>query len=175
MESHEKNRRVYEVLITITGIPKNLVHLHGIDNLAEFVLHSLCEQQCFNVSKAALFIDNPDFDHLQGLAGFYKPQAYRPQQSHWQEPEQFSEHMKLDHFNNKVRDICHCSIKRNKASEKEVVEDLSQKLQFSNPQYMVWPVKYDNHGLLMFEKVECDGTEEHLEDALHLFGFCPVF
>ncbi len=175
MESSEKNRRVYEVLITITGIPKNLVHLNGIDNLAEFVLHDICQKKCFNVSKAALFVDNPDFNYLQGIAGFDTVESYQSKNTHWQEPQQFSDHMKESRFNNKVRDVCHCSIKRNKQLENEVVQKLSEELHFSNPHYMVWPVKYENHGLLMFEKAEQDGTEDHLEDALHLFGFCPVF
>ncbi len=175
MESTEKNKRVYEVLIAVTGIPKNLVKMNGIDNLTEFVLHNLCQQNCFNLSKAAFFIDNPDFDHLQGVAGFHQGESYRANHNHWEEPDQFSHHMKEAPFNNKVRNVCRCSIKRNKQSEREVVQQLSEELEFSNPVYMIWPVKYENHGLLLFEKVEQDGTEEHLEEALHLFGFCPVF
>lgn len=175
MESCKKEKRVYEVLIEVTSIPKQLVLLHGLENLTEFLLHNLCQQNCFNISKAALFIDNPDFNHLQGIAGFHKNESYQSQENHWREPEQFSTHMKQAQFNSKVRDMCRCSIKANKKSEAEVVKELSQELDFSNPNYMVWPVKYENRGLLMFEKTEQDGVEEYLHDALHLFGFCPIF
>lgn len=175
MESNEKNRRVYEVLIAVTGIPKNLVLLNGTHNLTEFVLHNLCQESCFNLTKAALFIDNPDFDHLQGVAGFHKNESYNSASNHWQEPQQFSHHMKQAHFNNKVRDVCRCSMTRTDQTEQEVVRELSEELHFSDPRYMVWPVKYENRGLLMFEKDEQDGVEEYLQDALHLFGFCPIF
>lgn len=175
MENSEKEQRMYEVLITVASIPKNLIELHGTENLSEFLLHTLCQQSCFNFPKAALFIDNPDFDHLQGIAGFFNIESYTSKESHWREPEQFSYHMKQAEFNNKVRKICRCSIKRNNRAEKEIVKELSQELNFSNPSYMVWPVKHENHGLLVFEKSDQVEIENHLENALHLFGFCPIF
>ncbi len=176
MGVNEKNKRVYEVLVAVTMIPKNIITLHGIDNMTEFLLHNLSQRDCFNFSKAAYFIDNPDFDHLKGVAGFAQIDSYHPKGSHWTEPKEFTDHMRQAAFNTSVRDVCRCSMKRNSQSEEKVVQELSDALHFSNPRYVIWPIKHDNLGLLVFEKNEReDDVEEHLESALNLFGFCPVF
>lgn len=176
MGMNERNKRVYEVLVAVTTIPKNIIKHHGIDNMTEFLLHNLGQQDCFNFSKAAYFIDNPDFDHLKGVAGFSQDESYHPKVNHWSEAQEFSDHMKQAAFNSMVRDVCRCSIKRNKMREEKIVQELSDELHFLNPRYVVWPIKHDNHGLLVFEKIEEEeGIEEHLESALQLFGFCPVF
>ncbi len=175
MGMNEKNKRAYEVIVAVMTIPKHIIKLHGTDNVTEFLLHNLGQQDCFNFSKAAYFIDNPDFDHLKGIAGFSKDESYLAKVNHWTETQEFSEHMKKAAFNSMVRDTCRCSIKRNKMQEEKVVQEISDELHFLNPRYVVWPIKHDNHGLLVFEKTEEDGIDEHLENALQLFGFCPVF
>jgi len=176
MGVNERDKRVYEVLVAVTTIPKNIITLHGIDNMTEFLLHTLSQQDCFNFSKAAYFVDNPDFDHFKGIAGFAQVDSYRPRATHWSEPDEFSQHMRQAPFNNQVRNVCRCSIKRNKQSEEKVIQELSDALRFSNPRYVAWPVKHDNIGLLVFEKADReDEVEQHLESALSLFGFCPIF
>lgn len=175
MGVNERNKRVYEVLVAVTTIPKHMIKLHGTENVTEFLLHNLGQQNCFNFSKAAYFIDNPDFDHFKGIAGFSQEESYQPKINHWSEAEDFSRHMEQATFNKKVRDVCRCSIKKNKMKEEEVIQDLSNELRILNPQYVVWPIKHDNHGLFLFEKNAEETVEEHLESALQLFGFCPVF
>lgn len=170
----DKNR-VQEVLLCVTSLPEQLIKFHGQENMLEFLLHSMCQQSCFNFSKAAYFVDNPDFNHLKGVAGFHHSESY--EKNHWQDPKTFSEHMKRAPFNNQVREVMRESIKKNNHSEKEVVDALSQELAFSNFHYLSWPIKYDNHGLLLFESVEDedDMVKEQMRSGLHLFGFCPVF
>ena len=175
MEMNEKDKRVFEVLVAVTAIPKNIIKMHGTENITEFVLHNLCQKECFNLTKAAYFIDNPDFDHLKGVAGFSHLEAYKSQQNHWSEVDLFTQHMKAIEFNNKVRDICLCSMKKNKDSEKDVIQNLSETLNLSNPRYFVWPTKYDNNGVFLFESPEDSVAEEHLEETMHLFGFCSIF
>ncbi len=174
MEKNEKNKRTHEVLLTVTAIPKYLVHLHGIDNLTEFLLHNLGQKNCFNFSKAAYFIDNPDFDCLQGVAGFTQVESYQQKKNHWHEQEAFSAHMNESAFNKQVKDVCRCSLKKNKQPEESVIKELSDRLEMSNPEYLMWPVKYENHGILLFEKGLPEEADTHLHDALHLFGFCSV-
>lgn len=168
-------KRVQEVLLCVTSLPEQLIKFHGQENMLEFLLHSMCQQNCFNFSKAAYFIDNPDFNHLKGIAGFHHHEAY--ENNHWQDPKTFSEHMKRAPFNNQVREVMRESIKRNSHSEKEVVDALSQELAFNSSHYLSWPIKYDNHGLLLFESAEekDDMVKEQMLSGLHLFGFCPVF
>lgn len=176
MGMNDRNKRVYEVLVAVNTIPRHIVKLHGIDNMTEFLLHNLGQENCFNFSKAAYFIDNPDFDYLKGVAGFSQQESYRPKNDHWSEAQDFSEHMKKASFNNFVRTMCRCSIRRNDQKEEVIVQELSKELHFSNPRYVAWPIKHDNRGLLVFEKSEQEeDIDQHLENALNLFGFCPVF
>ena len=175
MENEKNNDKLFEILLTITSIPKNLITIHGLENMTEFLLHNLSHKECFNFSKSAYFVDNPDFNFLKGIAGFDATQAYQPDRNHWQEQEAFSNHMKQDKFNNQVRQVCHCSIKKNGKSPDDVVQEIADVLQFENPDYLMWPVKYENQGLLVFEKTVSNDTTQHLENALHLFGFCPIF
>ena len=64
--ANNKNR----ILIHLSTLPQKILSLHGRADLAEFVLRDLCHERCFNLKKAAFFIDNPDFNHLKGIAGF---------------------------------------------------------------------------------------------------------
>ena len=171
----KNKKRVYEVLTCVTGLPKNIIQLHGLENMPEFLLHTMCQKTCFNLQKAAYFVDNPDFNFFKGVAGYYHPESY--QQDHWNDPEIFTHHMKNAPFNKKVRDIQHESIKKNNQSEQQLVDHLSKELHFSAPHYLSWPVKYNNFGLLLFDSSDEDqeSIEEHLHAGLHLLGFCPVF
>lgn len=174
MEKKDQNR-MHEVMLCVTNLPEQLIKFHGQENMLEFLLHTLCQKSCFNFSKAAYFVDNPDFDHLKGVAGFHHPEKY--EHNHWDDPHTFSEHMKQAPFNNQVREIIRASIKRNKHEEKEVINELSKELAFNNVNYLSWPIKYNNHGLLVFETEE-DHHEEvkgQMQCGLHLLGFCPVF
>jgi hypothetical protein len=174
MEKKDKNRE-QEVLLCVTNLPEQIVKLHGQENMLELLLHAMSQKNCFNFSKAAYFIDNPEFDHLKGVAGVHEPEAY--DKDHWKDPQEFSDHMNRAPFNNQVRQMMLKSIKKNSHSEKEVVSELSKELAFKNFHYLSWPVKYNNHGLLIFEteQDEHDQLKEHLESGVHLFGFCPVF
>ncbi len=174
---HEKNNaKMLELLVALVTIPKNLIHIHGLENMTEFLLHNLSQKECFNFSKVAYFVDNADFGMLKGVAGFKDNEAYQPDRSHWHEQDAFSNHMKKSDFNKKVRDYCKYSIKKNGDSPDHIVQELGQVLEFKQPHYMLWPIKYENQGLLLFEAHDVDKElKEHLENSLHLFGFCPVF
>lgn len=175
MEDREKQEKaLLQCLITI---PKKMMFVHGIDNSAEFLLHSLCSAGCLNVTKAALLVDNPDFDQLKGIAGFMHTEAYKSEKDHWYEPENFTQHMGSSLFNQKVRSLMQKSIKRDGRTHAQSVDALAKELSFSNPLHASWPMKYDNQGLLLFE-VNVDSPyffQEHLESIIHLFGFCPIF
>ena len=50
MTRQEKEQRRKEVLKCICKLPKNMIQLHGIDNLTEFLLYHLADSNCFNFS-----------------------------------------------------------------------------------------------------------------------------
>lgn len=176
MTEKSKEQQRGQLLRWICSLPKNMVITHGIDNMTEFLLHHLSQQNGFNFSKAAYFIDNPDFNYLKGVAGYHTQQAYK--KDHWQTPDLFTEHMKNAPFNQKVRGIEQPTIHAQNKQQTEVTKELNKELSLEAPHSRAWPLKYGNHGILLFELSDdsnADLVEEHLDDSLHLFGFCPVF
>lgn len=168
--------RHHQILKSITYLPQKILSLHGTDNVTEFVLHTLCNEECFNLSKAAYLIDNFDFNCLKGVAGFAKDEEYGSAESVWDNPKNFTEHMGSCKFNQQVRGINRPSSKRNVAIER-TVEDIASHLEMDNPSYYTWTLKYDNHGILLFEhkSPELQGLDEEILRGLSLLGFCPVF
>ena len=53
----------HNVLNTISRLPRKMLSLKNQENITEFVLHDLCNKKCFNLEKAAYFVDNPDLTH----------------------------------------------------------------------------------------------------------------
>lgn len=76
MEHTTMSPRHKQVLVCLSCLPHKMLSVHGLSNATEFVLHELCQSSCFNLKKAAYFVDNPDFDRLQGVAGFNKEEEY---------------------------------------------------------------------------------------------------
>ncbi len=72
MKPNELTPRYEALLRCFTHLPQQILSLHKIDNATEYVLHSLCDAGCLDLQKAAYLVDNPDFDCLQGVAGFNK-------------------------------------------------------------------------------------------------------
>ena len=177
MKREKREQRKSELLGCVYTLPKSMVKIHGAENMSEFLLHHLSDVHCFNFHKAAYFVDNPDFNHLKGVVGFQSESAYQ-EKNPWNSPDQFTHHMKQSDFNQKVRTIARESTKRNNQSDQEIVNELSKVLDLHNPIHRCWPMKYDNHGLLVFELAdqnEQELVEEMLNESLYLFAFCPVF
>ena len=61
----------------------------NVENMIEFVLHCLCSEDCFNMPKAAYFVDNIDFNCLKGIAGYNHLEKYK-EPGIWSKPENFS-------------------------------------------------------------------------------------
>lgn len=161
-------------------LPGKMLSMHYQENLAEFVLYTLCRPDCFNISKAAYFVDNPDFDTLIGIAGFDKclnTEEFKERNSHWDMPDQFSQYMCSCDFNKEVRQIKKSSNKKpgpNQIPEKEMVADLSKTLSFNSPGSYSWQTKHDNHGLLVFE-MQGNSLSEDLLKAVCILSFSPIF
>lgn len=178
MKKKNKAERRQELLTCICSLPRKMTQVHGIENLTEFLLYHLADERCFNFSKAAYFVDNPDFDVFRGVSGFHKLEAFKSD-DHWQHVDEFTSHMKDASFNRRVRSVGKKSSKKQQEKiDPALIELIAQELELEKPQHYSWKMKYDNHGLLVFELADQEDQElvqESLEESLYLLGFCPVF
>lgn len=179
MKENSNMERLYQILRHVNHIPRKMVslHHHHLDNIPEFVLYELCQQKCFNLGKAAYFVDNPDFNCMKGVAGICRREPEVEKQGDvWQHPEQFSQLMKQSPFNQQVREVLHESARCTNHSDKELVEDIARQLSLHNPCYITWEMKHGNHGLLVVEKEDAQDSwnDEDLHDSAHLLSFCPI-
>lgn len=179
MKHEDVVHKQHKVLENLCKIPKRILSLHGQKNMIEFVLHDLCHEYCFNLKKAAFFIDNPDFNCLKGIAGFSRDESDKLVECDpvWEYPEQFSSCMKGLTFNNKVRDIYQCSVQKKHINHEIIVRDIAQQLDVADPLFLSWPVKHGNHGLFVFEKADkADAcVDSYFSHGIALLGFCPIF
>jgi hypothetical protein len=156
----------------LNKLPRKILALHDRENITEFVLHDLCNANCFNFKKAAYFIDNPDFDCLKGIAGFSLQEAY-PLSDVWENPEDFTRHMNQAPFNQKVRGYQGSSLRKQGKQDESIVTDLAA--QFELPKlFYGWQMKHDNHGLLIYEAHE-KVPDDYLINGVCLLSFCPIF
>lgn len=177
MKQKNMSPRHQQLLQCFTYLPQQILSVHGIDNVSELVLHTLCGEDCFNFPKAAYFVDNPDFDCLKGIAGFDRENEFAHTQCMWKEVNNFSNHTQHCSFNQKVRTIQKPSCKKKCRNDQEVAQELAAELDIRNPSFYAWDTKYDNHSIVVFEHDTNDEihTDQNLLPGLCLLAFGPVF
>lgn len=170
LERHRK------LLGCLSSLPKKIIAIHDARNVPEFVLHDICSESCFNLIRAAYFVDNPDFDCCKGVAGFCRQEAYKAPETMWESPQEFSQFMKSSPFNCSVRSLTLPSYKSHLQELKSIVDTIASQLNFSNPAWCNWNLKYDNEGLIIYEKADLSDHvfDEHFNNTLHLLGFCAI-
>lgn len=160
--------RHHQVLSRLSLLPRKILALYQEEHVSEFVLHELCNKQCFDMTKAAYFVDNPDFDCLQGIAGY-------SQEEHNGSGQEFSDHLSACHFNRKVQAISCPSYKRAKKLDTELLKDVAGQLNFKSPRCYTWQLKHDNQGVLVYElATNSEDLNDCIQNALHLLGFCSL-
>lgn len=175
-----------KLLKCLSSLPERMLSFHRLSNITEFILYDLCDQECFNLKKAAYFIDNPDFDCFKGIAGFCIEENLINKKERWDDPNKFSCHLSGCNFNQKVRSLEHPSKKRAQLKHEDVVTTIAQHLDITVPLAFSWPMKNDNHGLFVFEanKVCQDSCleaereaelDEELVKIFYLLSFCPIY
>ncbi len=162
-------------LCVLSRIPRNMLKLHGIDNISEFVLHDLCCKDCFNLYKAAYFVDNPAFDCLKGVVGYNQEEAYCPSRTIWEDEGSFSKHMQATTFNQKVRTCVQYSCKNCDNPDEAIMKAIAEQLGMNEFEYCTWDMKHDNHGYLIYQPNEQEIELDDLLNGLSLLGFCPIF
>ncbi len=178
MKPEELLARQYQIANSLSFLPRKMLSLHGSqDDSTVFVLHELCNEHCFNFNKAAYFVDNPDFNCLKGVAGLSRTEAMIIDSNDiWEKPELFSQHMQQASFNQRVRNLNNCSIKKGKEPESEVAGKIATDLGMKNFNWCSWDSKYNNHGLFIFEPINYSEpiAQDCLLNGLSLLSFCPI-
>lgn len=152
----KKHNKDAVLLHRLGGVSLNIAHNHHLENLSEFVLHDVCSEDLFRVVKAAYLVNNPDFACMKGVAGYSNQESFTKGHG-WHHQKEFTSHMKNSLFNQKVRDINEMSMKsKMDLSDKKSLYTLSDKLEIEQPEFHLWNMKYDNQGLLIFEKKDQD-------------------
>lgn len=165
------------IIDNLRRLPRKMLNLHGLDNVTEFVLHELSSKSCFNLKKAAYFIDNPDFNCLKGVVGVSNVELHDIEDV-WKHPELFTQYMAESSFNKNVRSLMAHSHKKNDMDHKDAAKIIADQLGLNDYSYYSWDMKHNNHGFLVCEKDEgLDAALPHddiIIDGLSLLGFCPV-
>lgn len=163
-----------QILKVYSELPQKILLLHGNNNLTDIVLHNICHQDCLNLTKAAYFVDNADFDTFKGVAGFDKASEMPDVNSIWSSPSDFTNHVQECIFNQKVKSINLPSVSNTSKNSHIIFQDLADELSINNPKFYSWNIKYDNKGILIFEQEAIEGIDESLLVGLCFLGFCPV-
>jgi hypothetical protein len=160
----------------LNGLPRKIMNMRERDNVAEFVLHELCDKNCFDITKAAYFVDNPDFDCMRGVAGFSTHESFK-QPDIWSCPDDFSGHMNQAAFNKKVRDVRSQSCKKHHESYDKVLGPIARDLGMESYGICDIRMPHDNHGYFVYEYGnEADEKErECLLNGVSLLSFCPLY
>jgi hypothetical protein len=171
----ERHKNILEYL---SMLPRKILSLHGHDNVTAMVLYELCNEQCFNIDKAAYFIDNPDFDCLKGIAGHCRSEITQDGDI-WQDPKNFTVRSKESAFNQKVRTVMHESAYKHKKKEQDAVSRIAQELDLGGHGFYTWPMRHDNHGIFIYERTPTSDENAHAHDTflpegVVLLSFCPV-
>ena len=171
MEQHNGGGNL---LRQVTQIPTRILRNHDLHGLAGLLLHHLCSGECFNLSKAAYFVDNPDFDQLVGVAGFSRDEA--AQGDVWEKPAQQVVQVEEGAFHRTVRGMHHVSITRKgeEAGKSPQVQLIAKELGIENPQIYSWEMKHGNHGVLLYDGSAQEWEAQDLYNAASLLSFCPM-
>lgn len=153
-------------------LAQKMLMIHHKNNLSEFVLHDLCQEDCFNLQKAAYLVNNPDFHCTKGVAGFCKTDGAKNYDV-WLSPEDFTKDMENSKFNQDVKQIYQQNANGFAQSE---IEEIAGKLDLKNPIFCTWVMKHNNKGILIFECPVSDdiSVHENIIKGASFLSFCPI-
>lgn len=159
----------------LSHLPRKMLTIPGHDQLPLFVLHELCHEGCFNLTKAAYFVDNPDFDCMKGIAGVSREHALT-ECSIWDNHDRLLSSVAESSFNASVRTIALSSARKGALSDEKAAHKVCEQLGMRCDGYCSWNMKHANHGLLVFERAATTMplAQEDLLNGVSLLSFCPV-
>jgi hypothetical protein len=147
----QQDKLLVENLITL---PQRILKHHEVDDLAHMVLHSMAHDNCFGLKRATYLIDNPDFDHLKGVASFASDECSHHKEDLWASPESFKEDMIRAPYHHSIKDFLNASLKRKDVDlhSAQEIKELGSLMGMEDPLFFSWHMKHGNHGLLIFER-----------------------
>jgi hypothetical protein len=173
LSEHERG-----LIDVVTGLPHKILRYHSLDNLSQMVLHELGHDTGFGFDRATYLVDNPDFDHLVGVAGFDRTECPLHKKNIWEHPECFCKDMESSQFNAHVRKMANASFTRQNINLNDAhdVRALGFELGIKNPDFFSWNMKHGNHGLFIFEKTDaiCLWRQGLLKNMSALLSMCSV-
>ncbi len=177
MKSNETFERQRRVLGCLSSLPRKIMSVHERENVPEFILHDICNEHCFNIIRAAYFVENPDFKCVKGVAGFCREEAYNALDHVWDDPQAFAQFMKNSLFNQKVRSLMFDHLASDDALSQHVQQHIAPQLGFAHPSWCTWDLKHYNHGLIVYEKADLQDEvfDQHFMNSLYLLGFCAIY
>lgn len=169
----------YESLVEhILSLTQNILRHHDNAELPHIVLHHLAQDECFGFKKAAYFVDNPDFDHFRGVAGYSKTESPRLEALAWEQPATFTALLKDASFLNGIRSITKQSFKRKSINihNADEVQSLGKLLGMDKAEAISWQMKHGNFGVLLYESERqlSEKDKKLLSCAVPFLGFCPI-
>lgn len=155
-----------------------ILRYHDIDGLSDMILHELGHDNCFGLKKATYLVDNPDFNHLVGVAGYHEIECPYHKEDLWLDPHTFKNDMKKAQYHIDVKNFLHDSLRRRDIdlnNSKDVIV-LGKNLGISEPEFFSWNMKHGNHGILIFEKNnKVDAWRKGLlANVAALLSFCGI-
>lgn len=155
-------------------LPRDILHHYDVEGLAPLVLHAVGHE--LGLKRASYLIDNPDFDCLKGIAGYCQHECSLHKPDLWNDPHAFFHDMDAAPFHKKMQQFSHNSFKRNKENYLQDLNALGKDLGIDHPDVMVWNLRNDNHGVLIFEEGADQPKKDQqlLESVVALLGLCPI-
>ncbi len=168
------------IIESLCKLPHHIIKNQHQDGLAQLVLHDLAHKNAFGFKRATFLIDNPDFDHLVGAAGFCDKECHLHDEDIWNTPPKFFKDMENGHYHNDIRKICEPSLRRQNVdlSDARNVKRLATCSGIENPSFLTWEMKHGNHGILLFDTGEKPLEVSQcslLEQAAALLSMCTFF
>lgn len=163
----------------LSKLPHKILQHHHLSKLSHMILHELGHDNCFGFNKAIYLVDNPDFDHLIGVAGFHKEECCQHKNNIWESPKNFEKLLQESKFHNKVKKVIRQSLRRKKDIDLSSTDDL-QKLGkcvgMESPDFFWWDMKHGNHGILIYEtnKKLCEWQRGLLNNMAALLSLCGI-
>lgn len=172
---HPQEETHQQLLYRLSTMPRKIIALHDHDNTIDFVLHELCNKNCLNMDKAAYFVDNPDFDHCKGIAGFSSVETY-PQDDIWKDPQSFRDYVQKAPFNIKVRSVDLPSYNRETNDKTVLINSIGNELSMENPMVFMINLRHGNHGILLCKPSATGlyGSDDDMVNWLSYLGLCPI-
>lgn len=161
----------------LSKLPHKILQYHDHDSLPQLILHELSHDSGFGFKKAIYLVDNPDFDHLVGAAGFCCDECEKDKEDIWGSPDAFLSDIKGACFHDEVRKIALHSIKKKDETLSGAVadiEEIGRGVGMEHPQFYAWKMKHGNLGILIYEQ-EKDLTEAQrnlFENTVALLSLC---